>query len=128
MPLVRIDLPPSKTAHYGTAVGDVVYAALVETMNVPVDDRFQIITVHELSATLDIHPSYLGIARSSEAIVIDITLNEGRSVELKKALYSAVCENLHTRLALRREDVVIVLTEVKKENWSFGNGDAPYAE
>ena len=128
MPLVRIDLPPSKTPQYGTAVGDVVYAALVETLNVPVDDRLQIITVHELPASLAIHPSYLGIARSAEAIVIDITLNEGRSIDLKKTFYSAVCEGLHTRLALRREDVIIVLTEVKKENWSFGNGTASYAD
>jgi 4-oxalocrotonate tautomerase len=34
---------------------------------------------------------------------------------------------LHERLGLRREDVMIVLVEVKKENWSFGNGVAQYA-
>jgi 4-oxalocrotonate tautomerase len=34
---------------------------------------------------------------------------------------------MHERLGLRREDVVIQLVEVAKENWSFGNGDAPYA-
>ncbi|HEY0146805.1 MAG: hypothetical protein WDN29_10470 [Methylovirgula sp.] len=28
---------------------------------------------------------------------------------------------------MRREDVTINLVEVKKENWSFGNGEAPYA-
>ena len=31
---------------------------------------------------------------------------------------------MHGRLELRREDVFINLVEVKKENWSFGNGVA----
>jgi 4-oxalocrotonate tautomerase len=38
-----------------------------------------------------------------------------------------VVDGLHERLALRREDVFINLVEVKKENWSFGNGEAQYA-
>jgi 4-oxalocrotonate tautomerase len=33
---------------------------------------------------------------------------------------------VHERLGLRREDVFINLVEVKKENWSFGNGVAQY--
>jgi hypothetical protein len=36
-------------------------------------------------------------------------------------------DGLHERLGLRREDVVMNLVEVKKENWSFGNGEAQYA-
>jgi 4-oxalocrotonate tautomerase len=36
-------------------------------------------------------------------------------------------DGLHDKLGLRREDVVINLVEVKKENWSFGNGEAQYA-
>jgi 4-oxalocrotonate tautomerase len=34
---------------------------------------------------------------------------------------------LYERVGLRREDVFISLVEVKKENWSFGNGIAQYA-
>jgi 4-oxalocrotonate tautomerase len=59
--------------------------------------------------------------------VIQITLNEGRDVAKKKAFYKAVADGLHERLKLRREDVFINLVEVKKENWSFGNGEAQYA-
>jgi phenylpyruvate tautomerase PptA (4-oxalocrotonate tautomerase family) len=125
MPLARIDLPAGKSAEYRTAVGDVVYAAMVKTLNAPKDDRFQIISEH---SHLIIDPSYLGIERSKDAIVIQLTLNEGRTVEQKKAFYKAVADGLHERVALRREDVVINLVEVKKENWSFGNGVAQYAE
>src|SRR5882757_3173955 len=124
MPLARIDLPAGKSAEYRTAVGDVVYTAMVTALNAPKDDRFQIISEH---SHLIIDPSYLGIERSKDAIVIQLTLNEGRTVEQKKAFYKAVADGLHERVALRREDVVINLVEVKKENWSFGNGIAQYA-
>ena len=126
MPLVRIDLPAGKPADYGPAVGDVVYTAMTTTLNVPKDDRFMVIAEHA-GAGLVIDPNYLGIQRSRDALVIQLTLNEGRTVELKKAFYKAVADGLHERLGLRREDVVISLVEVKKENWSFGNGEAPYA-
>jgi len=126
MPLVRIDLPAGKSAEYHAAVGDVVYVAMVETMNVPKDDRFQIIAEHT-PTDLVIDPTYLGINRSKDAIIIQVTLNEGRTVELKKAFYKAVADGLHRRVGLRREDVFIGLVEVKKENWSFGNGEAQYA-
>jgi phenylpyruvate tautomerase PptA (4-oxalocrotonate tautomerase family) len=72
-------------------------------------------------------PTYLGIERSADALIIQLTLNEGRTVEVKKAFYKAVADGLHERVELRREDVFINLVEVKKENWSFGNGIAQYA-
>jgi 4-oxalocrotonate tautomerase len=126
MPLARIDLPTGKPPEYGRAVGDVVYDAMIATLNVPKDDRFQVISEHAPESLL-IHPTYLGIDRSAEALIIQITLNEGRTVELKKAFFKAVANGLHERVGLRREDVFITLIEVKKENWSFGNGIAQYA-
>jgi phenylpyruvate tautomerase PptA (4-oxalocrotonate tautomerase family) len=126
MPLARIDLPKGTTADYRSAVGDTVYNAMISVLNVPQDDRFQVIAEHA-GADLVIDADYLGIHRSPDAIVIQVTLNEGRSVEMKRAFYKAVADGLHERLALRREDVVINLVEVKKENWSFGNGEAQYA-
>lgn len=125
MPLVRIDLPAGKPADYRSAVAEVVYAAMIETLNVPKDDRFQVITEHA-PGNLVIDPTYLGIERSGDAIIIQITLNEGRTLERKQAFYKAVADGLQERVRLRREDVVINLVEVKKENWSFGNGIAQY--
>jgi 4-oxalocrotonate tautomerase len=126
MPLARIDLPSGRSPDYGLAIGDVVYDALVATLGVPADDRFQVITEHDASG-LVVDPTYLGITRSADAVIIQVTLNEGRSVELKKAFYAAVADGLHQRVGLARADVVINLVEVKKENWSFGNGEAQYA-
>ena len=72
--------------------------------------------------------NYLGISRSADAVIIQVTLNEGRTVEMKRAFYKAVADGLQAKAGLRREDVVISLVEVKKENWSFGNGEAQYAK
>ena len=126
MPLARIDLPVGKPAEYGRAVADVVYEAMIATLNAPQHDRFQVISEHKPD-TLLIDPNYLGIERSADALIIQLTLNEGRTAEVKKAFYKAVADGLHDRLGLRREDVFINLVEVKKENWSFGNGIAQYA-
>ena len=60
-------------------------------------------------------------------MIVQITWNEGRTVEQKKALSKAIADGLAGKLGLRREDVFVSLVEVKKENWSFGNGIAQYA-
>jgi len=99
---------------------------MVDTINVPPKDNFQVI--YELETkNLIYDPSYLNIPRTDDVIFIQITLNEGRSVELKKAFYKAVAERLNKDLRVRMEDIFISLVEVKKENWSFGNGVAQYA-
>jgi len=126
MPLVRVDLPEGKSAAYRAAIGDTIYNAMVAALKVPADDRFQVIAEHA-AGDLVIDPTYLGIARSADALIIQITLNAGRSIEQKKGFYKAVADGLHERLGLRREDIFISLVEVAKENWSFGNGEAQYA-
>jgi 4-oxalocrotonate tautomerase len=126
MPLVRIDVAEGKGASYGRTVGEAIYEAMLTTLNVPKDDRFQIITEHPAEG-LVFDPGYLGIARSKDCLCIQVTLNDGRTVDQKKAFYKAVADGLNARLGLRREDVLISLVEVRKENWSFGNGEAQYA-
>jgi 4-oxalocrotonate tautomerase len=127
MPLVRIDLPAGTPEAYRSAVAEVVYEAMTEVLNVPADDRFMVISGHA-DADLIIDPTYLGIQRTKTAILIQLTLNEGRSQTTKQAFYRAVADGLRDRVGLRREDALINLVEVKKENWSFGNGEAQYAQ
>ena len=124
MPLVRIDLRKGKDAAYRHNIGRVVYEALV-SVGVPDKDRFQVIGEHDADTFL-FDPSYLGIERTDDLVIIQITWNEGRTVEQKKALYKAIAEGLTKSPGLRPEDVFVNLVEVKKENWSFGNGVAQY--
>jgi 4-oxalocrotonate tautomerase len=126
MPLVRIDLIEGKTDAYREQIGEIVHQAMIDCLNVPKDDRFQVISEHAKSG-LRFDPNYLGIRRTDDCIFLQITLNSGRSTEMKQKFYRAVAEGLHQRLKLRREDVLINLVEVDKVDWSFGNGEAQYA-
>lgn len=125
MPFVRIDLRKGKTTDYRQKVADVVYEALM-SVGVPEKDRFQVINEYDTDGLI-YDASYLGINRSDDFIAIQITWNEGRNTEQKKTLYSAIAEGMNKAVGLRKEDVFISLIEVKKENWSFGNGEAQYA-
>ena len=125
MPLVRIDLKTGKSKDYGRTIGDVVYEAMRAALNVPEDDRFQVIGEHHAD-NLICDPRYLGIERSADCVLIQVTLNGGRTVEMKQSFYQRIADGLNMRLGLRKEDVLINLVEVAKENWSFGNGVAQY--
>jgi 4-oxalocrotonate tautomerase len=126
MPLVRIDLVRGKPAAFRKQVGEIVYSAMRETINVPADDKFQVITEHAADE-INVADNYLGNSYTKDIILIQITLNAGRTVEMKKALFKRIADDLHDQLKVRREDVVINLVEVAKENWSFGGGVAQYA-
>jgi 4-oxalocrotonate tautomerase len=127
MPLVRIDLAAGQSTEYRSAVADEVYKAMTGTMNVPENDRFMVVSEHKPGDFIA-DPNYLGIQRSPQCIIVQITLNVGRDVTVKKAFYKALGEGLQARVGLRREDLFISLVEVVKENWSFGNGEAQYAQ
>jgi phenylpyruvate tautomerase PptA (4-oxalocrotonate tautomerase family) len=124
MPLVRIAHMKGQPAT-GRRIGAIVYRTMVETIGVPADDNFQVISEHD-PETLVYDPGYLGIRRTDGFVAIQITLTEGRAVEAKQKLYATITQRLRRELGVRPEDVFINLVEVKKENWSFGNGVAQY--
>ena len=102
-----------------------MHDALVAHANVPADDRFHLI--HEYVADdIIAHPSYAGVARSENLIVIEITLNVGRTLDIKKELYAGIARRLEKDPGVRLDDVLVNLIEVAKENWSFGRGLATY--
>ena len=103
-----------------------MYRAMLETIKMPEHDRFQVITDHPEDGLI-YDPSYLGINRTDDIVFIQITLNAGRTLEQKKALYARVVELLGKEPGIRMEDVFINLVECAKEDWSFGNGIASYA-
>jgi 4-oxalocrotonate tautomerase len=126
MPFVRIDLIKGKPADYRKALGEIVYKAMTDVINVPQNDKFQVITEHAADE-LNVADNYLGSEFSKDIILIQITLNAGRTVEQKKAFFKRIVDDMHAQLNVRPDDVVIHLIEVAKENWSFGKGVAQYA-
>ncbi|MFV8772231.1 tautomerase family protein [Aerococcus viridans] len=127
MPLVRIDLLEGNAAEFKSQLGELVYESMLETIGIPEEDKF--VVVNDLKAEeLIFSTNYLGVDRTDGIVIIQITMNEGRTTEVKKALYKTVADKLNSQLDIRKEDVFINLVEVNKENWSFGNGIAQYAE
>ena len=126
MPLTRIFMRRGKSPEYRQAILDGVYAAMRETFNVPEEDRFMSITQHD-GDEFYYGANYLGIERSDALVLIQITANNSRTTEQKKALFAAIAKKLGDKPGVRPQDVFINLVEVAKENWSFGNGIAQYA-
>jgi len=127
MPLVRIAIPNHRPPEYRDAISQGVHRALVETFEVPENDLFQIITEHRPETEIVHAPSYLGLEYSDDLTIIQLTVSNTRTVEQKKRLFARIAAHLSESPGLRPEDVFINLVEVKKENWSFGNGEAQYA-
>lgn len=126
MPLTRISLRRGKSPEYLRALTEQIYLAMRETFDVPEEDRFMTITEHEEQQFV-FGAYYLGIQRSADLLQIQITANNTRPLEKKRALFAKIAERLALAPGIRPEDVMISLVEVPRENWSFGNGVAQYA-
>ena len=125
MPLVRISLQAGKPESYQGTISQQVYEAMRGTLEIPEGDRFQVITEHG-DGQLVADPAFMGMQRSADFVLIQIFLSRGRSTEVKQALYRSIAERLANSPGIRPDDVMIVLTEVALEDWSFGRGEAQY--
>ena len=125
MPLVRVSMRRGKPSTYRKAILEGLYQAMRETFNVPENDRFMIVNEHD-AANFIYADSYLDITHTDDLVIIQITANDTRNVEQKRAFFARVATLLSENPGLRKEDVFINLVECKKENWSFGNGIAQY--
>lgn len=125
MPLVRISLPYGRSHTEKETLAEQVYQAMRETIDIPENDKFVVVNEQQ-PGTLFIDFNFLGVRRSTAAMIVEITLRHGRTVEKKQALYRQITDRLHQHLNVRREDVMIVLRENDASDWSFGNGVAQY--
>lgn len=127
MPLVRISLRAGKPAPYRRAIGNGIHRAMVENLAVPEHDRFQIISEHDADG-LVYDPSYLGINRSDDVVLVQITLSAGRKPNQKRDFFARAAELLAQDPGLNSQDLFLNLVEVAWENWSFGEGKSQYTE
>ena len=127
MPLVRISLREGKSKEYRRALADGVHQAMVESIDAPAQDRFQIVTEHS-AADLIYDPAYLGVDRSGDIVIIQITMSFGRRPPQKRKLFERIVEILSVKPGVRPQDLMINLVETAWENWSFGNGEAQYTK
>ncbi len=125
MPLTRVSLRRGKPVAYRKAILDGLYQAMRESFDVPDGDRFMTITEHNQDDFV-YGADYLGIKRSDDLVIIQLTVSNTRPAAQKQKLYRRIVELLGKNPGLRAQDVFINLVEVLPENWSFGNGEAQY--
>ena len=125
MPFLQISLRAGKPDAYRQAIGDSLYRALRDALNVPDDDQFMTITEHD-AANFRTGNGY-GVARSADVVYIQITVFNTRTAEQKKALFRRIAELLGENPGIRPEDVFVVILDAAKENWSVGHGLAQFA-
>jgi 4-oxalocrotonate tautomerase len=125
MPLVRISLREGKSGEYKKALADGVHRAMVEAIDAPSQDRFQVVTEHPAGGLI-YDSTYLGVQRTDNIVLVQITLSTGRKLAQKRKLFKRMAEILQESPGLRPQDLMINLVEVAWENWSFGDGEAQY--
>src|SRR5450432_4148135 len=107
MPLVRISLRAGKSAEYRRAVADSVHQAMVESIQVPPLDRFQVITEHAAENMIFDATYLVETPRTADVVFIQIVLNNTRTVEQKRGLYNRMVERLVQSPGLQPQDVII---------------------
>ena len=125
MPLVRLELPEIIPAARAQRAGEAVHQALVDTMGVPAEDRFQLITRHPPGA-LVCTPEYLGVRHTANALFVQVACAPGRTLQQKRAFYARTAAEVAAACEVSPSDVIIHLVETLRENWSFGEGVAHY--
>ena len=126
MPLVEISVSERRPPAERRKLADAVHQALVRTVSIPEGDRFQLVRTFAAEDAF-IDPTYLGVARSPDFVIVRITLRQGRSNAVKRALYQAVASGAASAAGIRPEDVMVILVENDSIDWSFGKGVAQYA-
>ncbi len=123
MPFARISLLKGKPKEYLQALSDKLHQALVETFEVPPDDRFQAIHQHEPEELIfDRH--YQGGPRSDDFVLICITAGRLRATPAKQAFYRRLVELLADAPGIRPEDVMVIINTTAPDEWSFAAGQS----
>ena len=126
MPFVRIDALRADSARLD-ALGRAVHDALVETIGIPDDDRFQVLVGHDGAHSTLRHGGYLGVDRDDGIVFVAITMRAGRGPDQKRALYRRIAELAHAYAGTEPRNVFVTVTENESVDWSLGDGLAQYA-
>ena len=122
MPFARIDLAQGKPQEYRAAVADIVYQGIVGVLKAPDGDRFIVVNEHK-PENLIYDPTFLGMQRSPDFMLIQVTSTVGNTKDQKLAFYRQIADELKSKLGVRPDDITINMVFVKQEDWSFGRGE-----
>jgi len=124
MPLLNIHIVKGRPAKAIVELQQVIHEAMVEAFQVPVRDRYQIVTEHE-ATHLVMEDTGLGFERTEQRVLIRMTTRP-RSQEMKQTFYQIVTRGLTERCGVSPEDVMLSVIENSDVDWSFGFGKAQF--
>ncbi|GAB3338859.1 tautomerase family protein [Chromohalobacter beijerinckii] len=119
MPLVTISLPEHRPALWRKKVADIVNAAVIDTLDFPPDDRYQLIQALP-AEQIELQ------SRNEDAVILQLTMRAGRGNQAKQAFYRRVVGDLARRADIKSANVMIVINENTDADWSFGDGEAQF--
>ncbi|MDP9844381.1 tautomerase family protein [Streptosporangium lutulentum] len=126
MPFVRIDALRADGRRL-EALGQAVHDALVETIGIPYNDLFQVLTSHDGTQGVVRYGDYPGVRRDDDLVFVSITMRSGRTADQKRALYRRIADLALGYAGTEPRNVFVRITENESIDWSFGDGVAQYA-
>jgi phenylpyruvate tautomerase PptA (4-oxalocrotonate tautomerase family) len=145
MPLVKIDVIKGRRSPAQLrTLADTIQTVMLQKFKASPKDRYQvnrypnelrlcasrrltpaqIITQHEPGEII-CEDTGLGFERTDDLVVIQI-FQQGRTAEDKQNVFAALAERLEAECGLKGTDLVMSCVENKKEDWSFGMGEAQF--
>jgi len=124
VPLIRIDMVKGRSESEVAILAKSIHDAVVEVMSVPERDRFQIVTQHE-PFEIYAEDAGLGFERDNSVVMIQITTQKGRDVNLRQRLYQKITSGLAI-CGVTPNNVFISYVENSAADWSFGFGKAQF--
>ena len=124
MPLLRFDLIEGRSESDVRKILDVTHDVLIETLQVPKRDRYQVVHEHKRSRMI-VEDIGLGFVRSDHVLLLQVA-SRPRSREMKEKFYRLLAERLATRWGISPDDVIVNFVTNADEDWSFGSGRAQF--
>jgi phenylpyruvate tautomerase PptA (4-oxalocrotonate tautomerase family) len=122
MPVFQVHVPAERfSPEQKRALAGALPLALNEALGIPTEGQFVAITSHN-PGEFYLDPGYMGMNRSSDAVIITVLFTAERPLADKRELTKAICGNVVAALGICADDVFIALVPVPKENFSFGRG------
>ena len=127
MPLAKIHVLEGRYDERRLAnVSKAVQEALISILKIPPDDFFQIIHVLPRNRFL-LTPSFLGLKYFDDFILVELAFIAGRPRETRLALLKELNARIVAGAGISPDDLMIQLSELPGENFSFGQGLAQRA-
>lgn len=123
MAIVRVDFSNSQPAEFASIASGVINSTMQEVLGVPPKENYIVCQGYPKEAILHA-PGICQPDRLEKIVFVQITLNQGRTAELKAKFFSELNKKLVSTGYLQSENIFINLVEVARENWSFGNLNA----